>query len=96
MKVVRSAVAALAFAGLGLAAAPALAQDYGAMSCEQLWYERNSIYKGFGYCFKTDRAISTFGNDGCYVYDESRLQLTSEARRRIGIIVSIEKQRYCR
>jgi hypothetical protein len=37
--------------------------------CEELWYERNAVYKEAGYCFKTRRAISAFGNAGCQ-YDE--------------------------
>ena len=36
-----------------------------AQSCGELWYERNSIYKAAGYCSRTQRAISAFGNAGC-------------------------------
>ena len=46
-----------------------------AQSCQELWVERNSYYKDAGYCFKTDRAISYFGNQGCMYYDEARLPL---------------------
>lgn len=35
------------------------------MSCGDLWYARNAIYARNGYCFKTDRAIATFGR-GCF------------------------------
>jgi hypothetical protein len=30
--------------------------------CFDLWVQRNSIYKAYGYCFKTPKAISYFGN----------------------------------
>lgn len=26
--------------------------------CDDLWVQRNSIYKAYGYCFKTPKAIS--------------------------------------
>ncbi len=41
------------------------AQDYRAMSCEDLWYARNEIYAERGYCFKTQRARAVFGR-GCF------------------------------
>jgi len=45
------------------ALAPARAQP--GMSCSELWYARNKIYARNGYCFKTPRAISVFG-EGCF------------------------------
>ena len=36
-----------------------------ALSCEQLWYQRNRMFKAGGYCFRTSRAIGIFGNAGC-------------------------------
>src|SRR5690349_15037948 len=33
--------------------------------CDDLWVQRNSIYKAYGYCFKTPKAINYFGNAGC-------------------------------
>jgi len=44
---------------------PAKAQDAAYMSCGELWFARNKIYARNGYCFKTERAISTFG-EGCF------------------------------
>ena len=44
---------------------PALAQDASEMSCDALWFARNTIYARNGYCFQTDRAISAFGR-GCF------------------------------
>lgn len=35
---------------------------YSQLSCAQLWYERNAILARNGYCFKSERALATFGN----------------------------------
>ena len=45
--------------------AAAFAQDFGNMSCDDLWYARNQIYAGEGFCFKTPRARAEFGR-GCF------------------------------
>ncbi len=45
-------------------AGPAFAQDIFALSCPQLWYQRNSIFKAAGYCFHTPRTIRVLGNAG--------------------------------
>jgi hypothetical protein len=66
MKTIRkAAVAAAALAALIATSSFAEAANYGAMSCSQLWYARNSIYAQNGYCFKTARARSVFG-PGCF------------------------------
>jgi hypothetical protein len=39
-------------------------------SCEELWSERNAIFKAAGYCFRTPQAIQAFGNAGCQFDDE--------------------------
>jgi hypothetical protein len=66
-----------------------------AQSCDQLWYERNSIYKQEGYCFKTQRAIAAFGNAGC-VYDvEAQVPLSPGERARIAAIVQMEQAYRC-
>jgi YARHG domain len=67
-----------------------------AQSCEDLWYERNSIYKEAGYCFKTRRAISTFGNAGCQYDSEYQLPLSRGQRARIQYIVRMERELGCR
>ena len=43
----------------------AMAQDFGDMSCDDLWYARNAIYAEEGYCFKTEAALQEFGHR-CY------------------------------
>ncbi|MBB4198342.1 YARHG domain-containing protein [Rhodoblastus sphagnicola] len=47
------------------AVTPAKAQEAAYMSCGELWYARNKIYARNGYCFKTERAVSVFGQ-GCF------------------------------
>lgn len=72
---------------------PAFAQ--GGM-CQQLWVERNSIYKARGYCFKTARAIAYFGNAGC-VYDvEAAVPLSRGERARVNQIQAMERDYGCR
>jgi hypothetical protein len=63
--------------------------------CESLWVERNSYYKEAGYCFKTSRAISHFGNAGCRYENESAVPLSAGARNRIAQITRQEKDLDC-
>jgi hypothetical protein len=67
-----------------------------AQSCGDLWYERNSIYKDAGYCFKTTRAIRAFGNAGCQYDSEYDVPLSAGARRRIADIKRMERDFGCR
>lgn len=83
--------AALAFAGV-VAGTTAKAQD----ACAQLWFERNSIYKAYGYCFKTARAIGYFGNDGCMYGREGDIPFARADRARINQIVAQERAYGCR
>jgi hypothetical protein len=71
--------------------APGLAQD----ACYDLWFERNQIYKDAGYCFRTTRAIRTFGNAGCAYDNERDVPLSSQDRRRIAQIVQMERRYGC-
>ncbi len=64
-------------------------------SCQDLWVERNTYYKNAGYCFKTDRAISYFGNQGCMYYDEARVPLPRGIRARIAEITWLERRNGC-
>lgn len=61
----RTAIAAAALGSFLAAGDFAMAQNYQAMSCSQLWYARNTIYSQNGYCFKTAKARSVFGK-GCF------------------------------
>lgn len=64
-------------------------------SCDDLWTERNEIYKGAGYCFRTRRAISTFGNAGCQYDNEADVPLSHSQRQRIGAIRATERDLGC-
>jgi len=64
-------------------------------SCQVLWDLRNSIYKQNGYCFKTQRAISYFGNDGCYIADQGAVKLNAYERQNVAAIQSVEKAKGC-
>lgn len=88
-----SALLAASVMSTGLAVSAANAQDG---ACFRLWVARNSIYKANGYCFKTDRAISYFGNAGC-VYDyEGDIPLSRYDRARIARIQAQERDLGCR
>ena len=86
--------AALAMTALTMVATPAQAQrtDYHNMNCNQLWYERNLIYANRGYCFRTQRAIRTFG-PRCY---PPYGQLTRAEHQRVARIIQWERRRGCR
>ena len=76
---------------LQVASPPALAQDYSAMSCDQLWHGRNSIYASAGYCFKTARGIAVFGR-GCF---PPYGQLSGGEQARVSAIQTWEGRRGC-
>jgi hypothetical protein len=88
-----SAIVAATTVLAGFAASTANAQGG---VCSRLWIERNSIYKAHGYCFKTQRAITHFGNAGC-VYDyEGDVPLSGTERALIGRITAEERALGCR
>ena len=82
---------AVAMAGTLLMASHASAQQ----SCESLWVERNTYYKDAGYCFKTQRAIAYFGNQGCMYNNEAAVPLSAYTRARINEIVRLERMMGC-
>jgi len=90
MRLISTAVATLTVAATLAATAPAFAQN-----CFSLWVERNTYYKQAGYCFKTERAIRYFGNQGCYIYDESQIQFPPAIWARIQQIRRIERAWGC-
>lgn len=81
---------ALATTGVGSISAASAQQ-----SCQQLWVERNSYYKDAGYCFKTARAISFFGNRGCMYDSEASVPLSPDIRARIAEITWLERRNGC-
>ena len=70
----------------------AKAQDYRYWNCQDLWYERNSIYANQGYCFKTRRAQNVFGRS-CFA---PWGRLTGAQQRRVDQIVRWERRKGCR
>lgn len=75
--------------GLGLAmnATPAKAGV-----CEDLWVQRNSIYKAYGYCFKTAKAINYFDNAGCIYKDAAKIPLSRADQQTILNIKKRERE----
>ena len=46
----------------------------------RLWFVRNAILDDHNYCFKTEKGISAFGNDGCAFHDIADLDLNGFER----------------
>lgn len=63
--------------------------------CDLLWEMRNQIYKDHGYCFRTERAISFFGNGGCHTRDASDLDLSEIEEANIATIQRVERIKRC-
>jgi YARHG domain len=91
MHLSRSAAAiVLATATLAAAMSPARA-----VTCEELWVERNQYYKDAGYCFRTTRALSYFGNGGCVYHSERELRFPRSIRARLSEIIWLERRMRC-
>lgn len=74
-----------------LGAAPARAQ----YPCDELWAERNAVYKEAGYCFRTTRAIRAFGNAGCRFDDLADVPLSARDRAKVAEIQRQERASGC-
>jgi len=74
------------------AASPALADP---ATCADLWTARNGLYKAQGYCFRTQRAITAFGNAGCQYDAIEDVPLSANDRREIAEIVRQERALRC-
>ena len=66
-----------------------------ALSCSQLWYQRNAILWAAGYCFEVPRAVHIFGNAACAYHSEHDAPLTEQDRRFIDSIRQLEKAKDC-
>jgi YARHG domain len=71
-------------------------QELNGLSCEQLWHERNKIFKAAGYCFKSPQAIRTFGNAGCSYDNEHDVPLSDRDRQFVIAIRHAEREKGCR
>jgi hypothetical protein len=65
-------------------------------TCDDLWHRRNSIFKDAGYCFKTPRAISVFGNAGCQHVSANDVPLSDKQRQTLDEIKKLETANRCR
>jgi hypothetical protein len=74
---------------------PSAQRQLSELSCDQLWFARNSIFKAAGFCFKTPRAISAFGNAGCLYDNQQDVPLSQKDRDLIEAIQSAERSRQC-
>ena len=64
-------------------------------NCDFLYTMRNQIYADHHYCFKTQRAIATFGNAGCRYADPGQAPLNAAERANAAVILSAEKIKGC-
>ena len=71
------------------------ATELAALSCDELWFRRNAIFKALGYCFKTPRAIARFGNAGCTKDDDDQVSLNSVQKAFVDVVKSIETSKQC-
>lgn len=83
--------AALVAIAVASTAQVANAQDFSGFSCDQLWFQRNSIYAQHGHCFKTARGIAAFGR-GCFAPFG---QLTPQAQSTVNAIIAWERRKGC-
>ena len=65
------------------------------LSCQALYEVRNFIYKENGYCFTTERAIATFGNEGCFVTNLAQVRLNVYERYNAALIKKVEQRKGC-
>jgi hypothetical protein len=64
-------------------------------NCDFLYTMRNAIYAEHHYCFKTPRAIATFGNQGCLSGDPNAVGLNGIERANAGTILWAEQALDC-
>jgi len=63
--------------------------------CQQLWVQRNQIFKNHGYCFKTRAAADYFGNVGCIYANQDAVPITASERSYVLQIVARERALRC-
>jgi hypothetical protein len=70
-------------------------RDLRKLNCDELWFVRNAILDDHNYCFKTEKGISAFGNDGCASNDIADLDLNSFEQFNIKAISRMEATKGC-
>ena len=63
--------------------------------CFDLWVECNGLYKAYGYCFKTRKAINYFGNAGCLYDNAGTMPMSGADKSRVLALKKREKQLGC-
>ena len=69
--------------------------DLRQLSCQSLYEVRNLIYKQNGFCFSSNRAKQTFGNDGCWITKQSQVRLNAVERDNAATIAAVESAKGC-
>lgn len=69
--------------------------DLRQLSCQSLYEVRNLIYQQNGFCFATNRAKRTFGNQGCWVTKQSQVRLNAVERANVATIAAVESANGC-
>ena len=70
-------------------------RDLRKLSCDELWFVRNAILDDHGYCFKTDKGISAFGNEGCSSRDIADLELNGFEQFNLKALSQMEEIKGC-
>jgi hypothetical protein len=65
------------------------------LSCQNLWYVRNSIYDRKGYCFKTQDGKAAFDNSDCYVHNPASIHFNGHEWTNITNIRQVEGIKGC-
>lgn len=65
------------------------------LSCQNLWFVRNTIYDENGYCFHTAKAQAVFSNVGCIYASGDQVPLNDFERGNVSRIRSIEIEKGC-
>ena len=65
------------------------------LNCENLWFIRNAIYAENGYCFRTELAISAFGNDNCRFANIGDVPLNKYEHYNVALIQKVERRKSC-
>jgi hypothetical protein len=74
-------------------AATTVAEPAFAVSCYELWYERNAIFDENGYCFETELGQQTFDNSDCWT---SSPRLSQSEQQRVNRIRRQERAMGCK
>ena len=90
----RSRVVLTLLGGAGIALGLGVTQASAGV-CQDLWVQRNSIYKAYGYCFKSTKAIDYFGNAGCIYHNEGSIPMSYADKSAVLAIKQREKNLGC-